>query len=88
MHLTKQELSTPTPKLNLLVAYPYMTKLKIDLINQNLGNIRFVLDSGAFTAQTLGKKFPSMNIASSSSLCRSSRGNISRLMSSVIPKKR
>ena len=56
MHLTKQELSTPTPKLNLLVAYPYMTKLKIDLINQNLGNIRFVLDSGAFTAQTLGKK--------------------------------
>ena len=49
-------MSTFIPKLNLLVAYPYMTKSKIDLINQNQDNIRFLLDSGAFTAQTLGKK--------------------------------
>lgn len=56
MHSTPQELSTPIPKLNLLVAYPYMSQVKIDLIRQNSGVIRFLLDSGAFTAQQLGEK--------------------------------
>ena len=56
MHWKRQELSTHTPKLNLLVAYPYMSQVKIDLIRQNSGVIRFLLDSGAFTAQQLGKK--------------------------------
>lgn len=51
-----QALNTVTPKLNLLVAYPYLSKPFIKLIAENQQNIRFLLDSGAFTAQTLGKK--------------------------------
>lgn len=37
-------------KLNILVAYPYMRKDVIEILNQNKNNIRFLLDSGAFTA--------------------------------------
>lgn len=42
-------------KLNILVAYPYMED-KIKLINENKHLIRFVLDSGAFTAWKANKK--------------------------------
>lgn len=37
-------------KLNLLVAYPYMSKQVVDVLASNQEKIRFVLDSGAFTA--------------------------------------
>lgn len=42
------------PKLNILIAYPYLKKESIDLIKSN-DSIRFVLDSGAFTAWKAGK---------------------------------
>jgi hypothetical protein len=42
-------------KLNLLVAYPYMNKQMIDALQSNKDKIRFVLDSGAFTAWKAGK---------------------------------
>lgn len=41
-------------KLNLLVAYPYMKPDVIELVRQNEPHIRFVLDSGAFTAWKSG----------------------------------
>lgn len=41
--------------LNLLVAYPYAKPDVIELIRQNEGRIRFLLDSGAFTAWKAGK---------------------------------
>lgn len=40
--------------LNLLVAYPYMTQGVINAIQDNKEKIRFVLDSGAFTAWKSG----------------------------------
>ena len=47
------------PKLNLLVAYPYLSKKTIDHLAQfekeNAGVLRFFLDSGAFTAFSSGK---------------------------------
>ena len=42
-------------KLNILVAYPYMTSNVISLLNENKHQIRFLLDSGAFTAWKAGK---------------------------------
>jgi len=50
MSLSEQDI-----RLNLLVAYPYMTNQAIDIINRNQDKIRFVLDSGAFTAWKAGK---------------------------------
>ena len=41
--------------LNLLVAYPYMTADMVRLLNDNQTEIRFLLDSGAFTAWKAGK---------------------------------
>lgn len=41
--------------LNLLVAYPYMKADVVDLVRANEKSIRFVLDSGAFTAWKAGK---------------------------------
>lgn len=43
-----------TRHLNLLVAYPYMKPDLIKLVHENQGKIRFVLDSGAFTAWKAG----------------------------------
>lgn len=44
-----------TTKLNVLVAYPYAKKPVIDLLKKNQSSVRFVLDSGAFTAWKAGK---------------------------------
>ncbi len=44
-----------TPKLNLLVAYPYMKPDVIRLVSENEHRVRFLLDSGAFTAWKAGK---------------------------------
>ena len=43
------------PKLNLLVAIPYMKGTILDILRENQGRIRFLLDSGAFTAWKAGK---------------------------------
>jgi hypothetical protein len=42
-------------KLNLLVAYPYMTEKVMAMLKRERARIRFVLDSGAFTAWKAGK---------------------------------
>lgn len=42
-------------RLNILVAYPYMDKGVISLLNKEKDSIRFLLDSGAFTAWKAGK---------------------------------
>jgi hypothetical protein len=42
-------------KLNILVAYPYMKPPVIEILKNNQDNIRFLLDSGAFTAWKSGK---------------------------------
>lgn len=42
--------------LNLLVAYPYMTPDLVATIKANAATVRFVLDSGAFTAWKAGKE--------------------------------
>lgn len=42
-------------KLNILVAYPYMKPDVISILNEQQGHIRFLLDSGAFTAWKAGK---------------------------------
>lgn len=44
------------PKLNLLVAYPYMKPDLITALKDNQEDIRFLLDSGAFTAWKSGKE--------------------------------
>jgi hypothetical protein len=36
--------------INILVAYPYLKQDSINLLNNNKKDIRFLLDSGAFTA--------------------------------------
>lgn len=48
-------LSEDDVRLNLLVAYPYMSAQVIKALTQNQEKIRFALDSGAFTAWKLGK---------------------------------
>jgi hypothetical protein len=50
MSLSEQDI-----RMNLLVAYPYMSNQVIQLIARNQDKIRFVLDSGAFTAWKAGK---------------------------------
>jgi hypothetical protein len=50
MSLSEQDI-----RLNLLVAYPYMSKKVVDILTQNKNKLRFVLDSGAFTAWKAGK---------------------------------
>lgn len=42
--------------LNLLSAYPYLAKGMLDLIAANAGHVRFLLDSGAYTAWKTGKE--------------------------------
>lgn len=42
-------------KLNILVAYPYLKPDVIRVISENKNDIRFLLDSGAFTAWKAGK---------------------------------
>lgn len=51
---SSKSLSSPG-KLNLLVAYPYMNKQILGLLKEHAKDIRFVLDSGAFTAWKAGK---------------------------------
>lgn len=48
-------LSEDDIRCNILVAYPYMSKQVIDVLSANKGQVRFVLDSGAFTAWKAGK---------------------------------
>jgi len=43
------------PRLNVLVAYPYLNKQMVDLLSKCGPELRFVLDSGAFTAWKAGK---------------------------------
>ena len=51
-----------TPKLNILVAYPYFDKKVLTVLKaferENPGIIRLMIDSGAFTAYTTGKVIP------------------------------
>jgi hypothetical protein len=47
-------LSKERPKLNLLVAYPYMSRSVIECLIEHKDKIRFLLDSGAFTAWKKG----------------------------------
>jgi hypothetical protein len=42
-------------KLNILVAYPYMKPPVIEILKNNQEHVRFLLDSGAFTAWKSGK---------------------------------
>ena len=41
--------------VNILVAYPYMKKDVISILNENYSSIKFLLDSGAFTAWKAGE---------------------------------
>lgn len=47
--------STETPKLNLLIAYPYIKADVIQMLKEHEHKLRFVVDSGAFTAWKAGK---------------------------------
>lgn len=42
--------------LNILIAYPYLKKDIAELLKQNEHRVRFLLDSGAFTAWKTGKR--------------------------------
>jgi hypothetical protein len=54
--LTESRLTdNKAPLLNVLCAYPYMAPSMLDVLKRNQGQIRFVLDSGAFTAWKAGK---------------------------------
>lgn len=44
------------PKLNILVAYNYLDSTTLSVIKNNQEQIRFLLDSGAFTSWKMGKK--------------------------------
>lgn len=48
-------MSIQSTKLNILVAYPYMSNSVIQVLKENQKDIRFLLDSGAFTAWKSGK---------------------------------
>ena len=48
-------------KLNILIAYPYMKPDVIDMLHKNEDKIRFVLDSGAFTAWKAGSEIKVMD---------------------------
>ncbi len=43
-------------KLNILVAYPYINKMMIETVTEHEGSIRWLVDSGAFTAWKAGKE--------------------------------
>lgn len=43
-------------KLNILVAYPYMGEAIINELSKGKDRIRFLLDSGSFTADSIGKE--------------------------------
>lgn len=43
-------------KINVLVAYPYLKGRTLETVARNASKIRFVLDSGAFTAWKAGKE--------------------------------
>jgi hypothetical protein len=43
------------PRLNVLVAYPYLNPQMLDLLKRCGSELRFLLDSGAFTAWKAGK---------------------------------
>jgi len=47
--------SDDSPRLNLLAAYPYMSRQLIEVLKASQDQVRFVLDSGAFTAWKAGK---------------------------------
>lgn len=47
--------SDDEPRLNLLAAYPYLNRQLIEVLQGSKDQIRFVLDSGAFTAWKAGK---------------------------------
>lgn len=49
------ELADTEPRLNLLCAFPYITKRLAKLIGENYAALRFIIDSGAFTAWRAGK---------------------------------
>lgn len=55
MHWKLQELDTNTPRLNLLVAYPYCKPGVFEVLKNQTLPYRFLLDSGAFTAHNAGK---------------------------------
>ncbi len=48
-------MSSHKEKANILIAYPYLNATATDLIARNQEHIRFLLDSGAFTAWRSGK---------------------------------
>lgn len=43
-------------KINVLIAYPYMSASVVNLLEEHKNEFRFVLDSGAFTAWKTGKE--------------------------------
>jgi hypothetical protein len=45
-------------KLNVLIAYPYLKSTAISHMEKHASSIRFLLDSGAFTAWKAGKPIP------------------------------
>lgn len=49
------ELADDEPRLNILCAFPYMSESRIALLNEHRAKLRFLLDSGAFTAWKAGK---------------------------------
>lgn len=53
--MTAAELDDAEPRLNLLCAFPYISKRLTTLIASHYGALRFIIDSGAFTAWRAGK---------------------------------
>lgn len=51
----RESASKPDLRLNILVAYPYCTPRVIDFIKEHQDAVRFIVDSGAFTAWKGGK---------------------------------
>lgn len=49
-------MTSPSPKLNLLMAVPYLQSGSMALIGEHRDSVRFLLDSGAFTAWKLNKE--------------------------------
>lgn len=50
------ETGTQDQRINILVAYPYMKSEVISILHENRDRVRFLLDSGAFTAWKAGKQ--------------------------------
>ena len=53
--MPSNRLESTTPWLNFLVAYPYCKQPIFDVLKTQTTPYRFLLDSGAFTAHSLGK---------------------------------